>query len=242
MSSSILKGMAPFRSRLCVALDIDNGGAALKIAEQLKDSVGGFKIGPRLVMKYGDSLVSKIAEFGPVFVDCKFFDIPSTMEASVRAVFEAGASICTIHGTCGKEALQRMAKLEEELNQTRPFRIIAVTVLTSWEDSSMPNSYKPVSVGEHVLKIANEVMDSGLRSIVCSPRELDILRPFDIFKLTPGIRFQQHIQQVKNDDQKRTMTPNEALRLGADVLVVGRPILEAMDPVKAAMDLNLQLL
>ncbi len=97
---------------------------------------GGFKLGPRLLLKYGQSLIQEIAQYAPVFVDCKFFDITSTTMAAVRSSFEAGASVVTVHALNGKECLQALAKLEKELNQIRPFKILCVTILTSWSQGS----------------------------------------------------------------------------------------------------------
>ncbi len=97
---------------------------------------GGFKIGPRLVLKYGESIISQIAQYAPVFVDCKFFDITSTTVAAVRASFQAGASVVTVHAMNGYECLHELAKLEAELNSTRPFKILCVTILTSWSAKS----------------------------------------------------------------------------------------------------------
>ena len=165
----------PFRNPLCVALDVDTDHQALQLVKNLGDIVGGFKIGPRLCLRYGEKLTQEIAKVAPVFVDNKHFDIPSTMEAAVRTSFSSGASLVTVHALSGSEALQLMAKTERELNQIRPFKILAVTVLTSWDQSSLPESLKPMKVDEHVQSLTRLVQESGLNSIVCSSQELSLL-------------------------------------------------------------------
>jgi orotidine-5'-phosphate decarboxylase len=221
---------APLKNPLCVALDVDSEEVALKMAQDLSAIAGGFKLGPRLVHRGGQALIQKIAKLGPVFVDCKFFDIPSTMEAAVRTSFEAGASLVTVHAMAGEEALSRLAKVEQELSQTRPFRILAVTILTSWSESSLPSNFRHQPIAEHVRELAELVKRSGLRSIVCSAEEMKILKDLNLYMLTPGIRFPSD----EKGDQKRVMGPQEALENGSSALVVGRPIIEAANPLQAA--------
>ena len=223
---------APLRNPLCVALDVDSIEVALQMAHDLSGIVGGIKLGPRLVHRGGMDFVQKMSKLAPVFVDCKFFDIPSTMEAAVRTSFEAGASLVTIHSMAGEEALTRMAQVEKDLSKQRPFRILAVTILTSWSESSMPSNFRKMPVAEHVRELAEMVKRSGLTSIVCSAEEMKILKDLDLFMLTPGIRFPSD----EKGDQKRVSGPREAIQDGSSALVVGRPIIEAKDPKKAAQE------
>lgn len=222
---------APFNNPLCIALDVDSREEAVLLARQLSDVAGGFKLGPRLIQRYGETIVQEIAGLAPVFVDCKYFDIPSTMEAAVRASFEAGASVVTVHALAGQEALQKMAELETELNKKRPFRILAVTILTSWSEQSLPSVMNKKPIADHVLALAQLVKESGLKSVVCSAEEIDSLKGLGLFLLTPGIR----LATDGKDDQKRTMSPQEALSKGSSALVVGRPIIAAKDPAAAAL-------
>lgn len=226
----LTKSIEPFKNPLCIALDVDSDEVALRLALDLKDFAGGYKLGPRLIYRYGQSLVQKISQYAPVFVDCKFFDIPSTMEAAVRATFEAGASVCTVHALAGAEALRSLAHLEKELNQRRPFRILAVTILTSWTEQSIPTNFKKQTVATHVRELAELVRDAGLHSIVCSPEEITLLKDLGLFLLTPGIR----LPSDSAGDQKRILGPKEAIDKGSSALVVGRPIIEAKDPILAA--------
>lgn len=228
----LLNRAHPMNNPIILALDVDTRDQALKIADELAGKVGGFKLGPRLCLRYGMSFVQEMAIRGPIFLDNKHFDIPSTMEAAVRASFEAGASLVTVHALSGQEALKRMAKVEAELNQIRPFKILAVTILTSWDQKSLPSVMKPKSISEHVVDLAKLVQDSGLTGIVCSPHELELLQNRDLYLVTPGIRFNMQ----DSGDQKRILGPSEALAKGASALVVGRPILEAQSITQAAND------
>lgn len=222
----------PMRNPIILALDVDTRDQALKIADSLSEIVGGFKLGPRLCLRYGMDFVKEVASRGPIFLDNKHFDIPSTMESAVRASFEAGASLVTVHALSGQEALTRMAEVEKELRQKRPFKILAVTILTSWDQNSLPVNMKAQPISQHVIDLAGLVKTSGLSSVVCSPHELDLLQSQDLYLVTPGIRFSMQ----DSGDQKRIMGPKEALRKGASALVVGRPILEAKDIKETATD------
>ncbi|NQZ00933.1 MAG: orotidine-5'-phosphate decarboxylase [Bdellovibrionales bacterium] len=217
-----------------VALDVDDRDQAVSLAKQLKGIVGGFKLGPRLLVKEGESLIKDIAAHGPVFVDNKYYDIPNTMESAVRATFEAGASFCTVHATCGEEALTRLGALEQDLCETRPFLVIAVTILTSFSPETMPSVFADKKIRQHVIDLAKLSYSCGVHGIVCSPYEIadiDLAIP-DSFIVAPGVRMPE--DNVANDDQKRVMSPREALKEGASALVIGRPIVAAEDPVGAA--------
>jgi orotidine-5'-phosphate decarboxylase len=223
------KRSQPFKNPLCVALDVDSKDRAFELANDLKDLAGGFKLGPRLILRYGQDFVQEVSRLAPVFVDCKFFDIPSTMKAAVKASFEAGASLVTIHSMAGEEALKELATLEKELNQQRPFRILAVTILTSWSQNSLPPVMKIAPISQHVKELAQLVTRSGISGLVCSPEELEILSDISAYKVTPGIRF---VTDAKGD-QKRIMSPSDAIQKGSSLLVVGRPIVEAENPREA---------
>jgi orotidine-5'-phosphate decarboxylase len=167
-----------------------------------------------------------------MFVDCKFFDIPSTMEGAVRASFDMGAAFCTVHAQAGVEALTRMAELERELSKQRPFRILAVTVLTSFRQDTLPSVSRAQPIAEQVGALAQLAIDCGLSGIVCSAEEVQALRVRfpQAFLLTPGVR----LGHEDKGDQKRVTDPCAALRAGASALVVGRPIYESLEPAKAA--------
>lgn len=223
-----------FRNPLLLALDVDTREEALRIADLTKDSIGGIKLGPRLVYRYGADFVKELATKAPIFIDCKFFDIPSTMESAVKAAFEAGASLCTVHAMSGPVALKAMAALEQKLNEQRPFQILAVTMLTSFSQDSLPANVKAQSIKDHVRELAKAAVEAGMTGIVCSGEELPLFREeaslASLMKVVPGIRMASDAV----GDQKRVMGPAEAMQAGASALVVGRPIVEAADPAQAA--------
>ena len=216
---------------------MDSKEDAFKILDHVGDLVGGVKLGPRLGYRYGSSLITEIAEIAPVFVDNKYFDIPSTMVAAVKASFEAGATLVTVHALSGHEALRELHKLEIELNQIRPFKILAVSVLTSWNKDSMPASFHSWSVENHVRSLTQEVYNSGLRGLVCSGHELEYLNYPGLYKVVPGIRLSTDQSQLQSEDQKRVMTPKLAMKAGASALVIGRPILQSHDPRKTIFEI-----
>lgn len=216
---------------IILALDVDSAEECFRLAGLLRDRIGAFKIGPRLGVRYGADLIARLAKMAPVFVDNKYLDIPNTMEAAIRATFEAGASLATVHAWAGSEALERLAKVESELNQIRPFQILVVTILTSFNRETLPPGLQEVPVQNLVEDLARLSLDSGLLGLVCSPQEVEGLRALsqDAFLVTPGVR----LPEDDRGDQKRIETPAEAIRRGASALVVGRPIVASKDPVAA---------
>lgn len=223
------------RNPLILALDVDSRDEALAILNYIGDSVGAVKLGPRLVYRYGAQLVTEISAIAPVFVDNKYFDISSTMVAAVRATFDAGATLVTVHALAGSAALKELSLLEAELNKIRPFRILAVTILTSWEQSSLPAGFQPWPIKNHVQSLANEALSAGLRGLVCSGHELEFLNMPDMFKVVPGIRLANETGSA--EDQKRIMSPAQAMNAGASALVIGRPILQSKNPKKTVLEI-----
>lgn len=218
---------SPLRNPLILALDVDDEKRAWSLVEETGSLVGGIKIGPRLLLRFGPQFLKRVASVAPVFLDMKYFDIPSTMVSAVRSSFDIGASLVTVHAQAGRLALEGLAQLESEYQKTGPVRILAVTVLTSFDDAGLPSVLKKQSIEDHVLELAQLVSDSGLKGIVCSPHELGALKRYkDLYKVTPGIR----TAPKPGEDQKRVMGPKEAMAAGSSALVIGRPILEAESP------------
>ena len=217
---------------LFVALDVDNSDQAIELIRQTRAFVGGFKVGPRLALRYGEPFLKEVARHGAMFVDNKYFDIPNTMESAVRASFEVGATFCTVHAQAGKEALSQLAELEEELCRIRPFRVLAVTVLTSFKQETLPAMVAKIPIAEQAVQLAKLVIDSGLSGLVCSPEEVESLRKLfpEAYLVTPGVR----LSGEDRGDQKRVSDPVTALKRGASALVVGRPIYESLEPAQAA--------
>lgn len=229
--------MRLLKNPLIFALDVDSEEEAFKRLAPVIDLVGGVKIGPRLIYRYGAPFVTKIAAQTSVFVDNKYFDIPSTMCAAVQASFDAGATLVTVHAMAGLDALRQLAQLETELNRIRPFKVLAVTILTSWEKSSLPENFYAWSIENHVKSLSELVYQSGIRGLVCSGHELGLISQEDFFKVIPGIRLSSDATKVDLQDQKRIMTPKEAMKAGAQALVVGRPILESSDPRQTVLEI-----
>lgn len=219
------------KSPLMVALDVDSDVEAERLADALQGVAGCLKLGPRLIHRYGEGFVRRMAAKAPVFVDCKFFDIPSTMEAAIRASFAAGATFATIHAMAGATALKRLAEIEAELNRERPFKILAVTILTSWSEKDFSEIYRKAPILDQVTQLAKEVKRAGLSGLVCSPLELSALQGQGLYLVTPGVR----LPEEAADDQTRIMSPEDVLKSGASAFVVGRPIVKAADPRAAAL-------
>ena len=213
-----------------IALDLDDEKTALNYAEKLGPYVLGFKVGPRLYFHSGPLLIKQLSSWGQVFLDFKFYDIPSTMTASVRACFDKGVQYVTVHAQAGKTALSQLAELEKSYTGQK---ILAVTVLTSSAQA------------EEVFKLAEMAHQSGLSGLVSSAYEAGKLRKKykDAFIVTPGIRLSKEnsSNNFKNEDQSRIASPAFALSQEANALVMGRPILEAKDPVKTLQDISKSL-
>ena len=214
-----------------IALDLENKNQILSIVEKTKNYVKGYKIGPRLFLIYGKALIQDIKSLAPlaeIFLDFKFYDIPSSTVSAVRSSFEIGADFVTVHASVGQETLDQLYQLETELSEQRAFKILFVTVLSSV--SSSPE------VKQRLFQLADLVYKAGLKGLVCSPLELEALRKkySDIFLVTPGIR----LEGEDKGDQKRTMPPLKALQAGSSALVMGRSIIAHPDPSKLLQKLS----
>lgn len=221
-------GFEILKNPVFVALDTDDLNQAKKIVDQTYDITGGFKIGPRLVFRYGPHIIKEIAEKAPVFIDFKFYDIPSTIDSAIRSVYDAGATFATVHASAGNEALQLLSKTEKELSKKRPFHILGVTILTSHSQKSLPPHFIEQSIEKQVDQLTNLLSTNGISGVVCSPHELKYLvtkYPKSNF-VTPGIR----LESDASDDQVRIATPQEAIKQGAAAIVIGRSILNSNNP------------
>lgn len=209
---------------LIVALDVETDKEALRLARQLVSWVDLFKVGPILFLKYGGAFIQELRGLGvEIFLDLKFHDIPSVVQRSVERVAEWGVYSATLHTFGGLEMLKQAVALKK-----RP-RLWGVTVLTSLGPSELRalGFHRPLPA--QVNHLAHLASEAGLDGVVASVGEArDIKRNFgsQLTVVTPGIRLESSA-----DDQKRTQTPAEARRSGADFFVMGRPILEAKDPV-----------
>jgi orotidine-5'-phosphate decarboxylase len=220
-----------------VALDVPDHQAAVALARELAPVVGGFKIGSELFTAAGPEIVRAIRATGAaVFLDLKFHDIPNTVAKAVASAMKLEVQMLTIH-TCGGLEMMRAAERsaqEEARAAGRPAPLVlGVTVLTSMDSSALTEVGWKSDVGTQVERLAGLAIKAGLRGLVCSPLEIARLRqilPEDIQLVTPGIR----TGAEQADDQKRTLTPRQALEAGADWLVIGRPIYAAPNPRASA--------
>src|SRR5215475_15474643 len=217
------------RDRLIVALDLPSVEAAEAMIGKLGDSVTFYKIGYQLAYAGGLPLVQKLADSGKkVFADLKMHDIGNTVSRGVESVAKLGATFVTVH------AYPQTMKAAVEGKGGSKLRILAVTVLTSYDDADLAAAGYELNVKELAAARAEQARDIGLDGLVCSAEEAAELRNIvgrGMVLVTPGIR----PAGSAGGDQKRIMTPARAIEAGADYLVVGRPVLEAADP-KAAAD------
>jgi len=225
------------RNPIIVALDAPTADAALRLAEQLAPVCGGFKIGSELFTSAGPDIVKKIRERGSlVFLDLKYHDIPNTVAKAVAAAVRLDVQMLTVHAGGGTDMLKAAEKWAGEtaymLGRTPPL-VLGVTVLTSLDSVGLREVGLDVNVEYQVRRLANVAIKAGLRGLVCSPLEISALRksiPAQMQLVVPGIR----TGTEQADDQRRTLTPREAISAGADWLVIGRPICAAPNPRAAA--------
>jgi len=235
-----------WKDKLIVALDVANTGDALAAVDRLGDDVSIYKVGFELFVSEGPNVVQRLHDKGKrVFLDLKFHDIPNTVAMAAKAAARLGVFMLNVHASGGLEMMQRTVGSVSDLcakeGLQRP-KIIAVTVLTSMTTEILRNELMmTVSVKSHVRTLAALAHKAGLDGVVASPQEIALIKEQcgrEFLVVTPGIR----PSWTPPDDQRRTATPQEALRSGADFLVMGRALLKADDPVRALEVLSLEML
>jgi orotidine-5'-phosphate decarboxylase len=218
-------------ARILCAIDTTDLGHATALAEALVGHVGAVKLGKEFFTAHGPAGVARIKATGqPIFLDLKYHDIPNTVAGAVRAAEALGCFLLTVHASGGDAMLR--AAVEARGDAETP-RILAVTVLTSLSDADLDAVGQKTPVAEQVLRLGRLARDAGIDGLVASPHEVAPLRAalgLDCLLVVPGVR----PAWAGADDQKRIMTPAEAVRAGADYLVIGRPITRADDPADAA--------
>lgn len=222
---------------IIAALDVPTAEQALKLAEQLASAVGAFKIGKELFVAAGPDIVKRIRATGAnVFLDLKFHDIPNTVAKAVASATRLDVQMLTIHTSGGTEMMHAAEKSAHDTAATlnrQPPLVLGVTVLTSMNSNTLGEIGCESNVGHQVERLATLAVTAGLRGLVCSPLEIAALRqilPAHVQLVTPGIR----TGAEKADDQKRTLTPKDAMTAGANWLVIGRPIYASENPRASA--------
>jgi orotidine-5'-phosphate decarboxylase len=223
---------ARFSNPIFAALDTADLSRALTVARSLRGSVGGLKVGLEFLTALGPHGLKDIVALGmPVFADTKFHDIPNTVAGAAREIARLGIALFNVHAS-GGEAMMRAAR--EAAGSVNPkVKVIAVTVLTSLEAEDLKSVGQGESAALQVERLSRLAKQAGLDGVVCSPREIEIVRRAcgrDFLIVTPGVR----PAGAELADQRRVMSPADAMRAGADVLVIGRPITATPDPAKAA--------
>ena len=224
--------------KLIVALDVKTLDEAALMVKKLGTAVRIFKVGMGLFTAYGPDAVKMVHDKGAkVFLDLKFHDIPNTVAHAVRSASKLGVFMMNIHAMGGSEMMSAASSAAAEAAAAaspgnRPI-LLGVTVLTSMDQASIGEIGVDRKIEEEVIALARLAKDAGLDGVVASPNETPLIRQNlgkDFIIVTPGIR----PAGAEKSDQKRTMAPDGAIRAGADYIVVGRPVIEAKDPISAA--------
>ena len=224
------------KQRLIVALDVDTFDDARSLISALGGSVGWFKIGPVLFMREGPRVCELVRTSGArLFLDLKFHDIPNTVQGAVKGALAMGADMITLHASGGPTMLSAARAAAEQAGRPEAI-LVAVTVLTHLSPAEFNATFASTRpVEESVVALARVAREGNMSGVVASAKELPAIKRAmgsDFVVVTPGIR----LPDAKQDDQTRVVTPEQAIRDGADYLVVGRPIIAAKDPVAACHD------
>ncbi len=232
-----IKGYEDIREKLILSLDVDDAAIAYDLIDKLAPHVKYYKVGLQLITKDGPRMVMTLKRKGlKVFYDAKFFDIPQTVYNACYEAVRLGVNMVNVHALGGpamiKSAKQALEKGAAKMQFKRPL-LLAVTVLTSMQKTDLRKNMRTnVGVKNMVLYLARQAKKAGADGVVCSPKEISLIKKNlgkDFVVVTPGIR----TGKIAKDDQKRVMTPEKAVKSGADYIVVGRPILQAKDKQEA---------
>jgi orotidine-5'-phosphate decarboxylase len=221
-----------FKNPIFAGLDTNDRAEAEQLAIALAPEIGGLKIGLEFFYAFGREGYLAVAATGaPIFLDLKLHDIPNTVAGGIRSACTLNPAIINVHASGGVAMMKAAADAAAEADM--PPMVIAVTVLTSLDDADLHAQGISGSAADQVLRLANSAQKAGLHGVVCSPKEISLLRREcgpDFKLIVPGIR----PAGADIGDQKRVMTPEQALGEGADILVISRPIIRADNPALAA--------
>ncbi|WP_131794703.1 orotidine-5'-phosphate decarboxylase [Fluoribacter gormanii] len=222
--------------KLIVALDFDNEHDALNLVEKLDPKSCALKVGSELFTLLGTDFVSQLVKRQfKVFLDLKFHDIPNTVAKACKAGAELGVWMMNVHASGGMSMMQSARNAIDSYGASRPI-LIAVTVLTSFNQIELTSVGINTPVIDHVNKLAILTKESGLDGVVCSAQEVQAIKNTcgqQFITVTPGIRMPNNAK----DDQSRVMTPKQAIEEGSDYLVVGRPITQAVNPEQVVAEI-----
>ncbi|EGU45534.1 orotidine 5'-phosphate decarboxylase [Vibrio ichthyoenteri ATCC 700023] len=226
--------------KVIVALDYDNQADAFAFVDRIDPASCRLKVGKEMFTLFGPDFVKELHKRGfSVFLDLKFHDIPNTCSKAVRAAAEMGVWMVNVHASGGERMMAASCEILEPYGKDRPL-LIGVTVLTSMEQSDLAGIGLDMAPKDQVIRLARLTQSAGLDGVVCSAHESSMLKAElgKEFKLiTPGIR----PAGSEQGDQRRIMTPVEAIQAGSDYLVIGRPITQAIDPAKVLAEINATL-
>ncbi|WP_372865025.1 orotidine-5'-phosphate decarboxylase [Spongiibacter sp.] len=227
-------------SPVLVALDVATQDQLHALVDQLDPAQCRLKVGKELFTLFGPQVLDELHQRGfEVFLDLKFHDIPNTVAAAVRAAAERGVWMVNVHASGGSKMMRAAREALQPFGDKAPL-LIAVTVLTSMQDSDLAEQGIGRTAAEQVSHLAQLAEDSGMDGVVCSAQEAPMLRAErgeNFVLVTPGIR----PANSTRDDQQRIATPAEAMALGSNYLVIGRPISRAEQPLQALRDINREL-
>ena len=223
--------------KIIVALDSKNINKTIKLVKILKKDVYGFKLGYQFFFNFGLEGYKKIFTICPkIFLDLKLHDIPNTVEKGLEALVKMRPIFTTIHISGGDEMMEAARLIKKNT------KILGVSILTSMDNKQTLKYYNQKKVSTLVRKFAQSAKKNNLDGIVCSPKEIKYIRKEvgnDFIIVTPGIRIDK---KIKSDDQKRVETPKRAIDLGANFIVIGRPITQSKDPLKVLKEINKTLI
>ena len=219
--------------KIIVALDSNNFSEIEKLVKSLKKEVYAFKIGYQFFFNFGLIGYKKIYSICPkIFLDLKLHDIPNTVKNGLEALNKIKPILTTIHISGGDEMMKSSVK------DKKITKILGVSILTSMDSKQTKKFYNQKNVSFLVKKFAKFAKKNGLDGVVCSPKEIKVIRKAtgkNFIIVTPGIRLKS---KIKSDDQKRVETPQKAIEMGANYLVIGRPITESKNPLKTLKEIN----
>ena len=232
--------MSPASEKIILALDVETFEEAEYFVKTLRNTIGIFKVGKQLFTRCGPGIIEMVHHHeGKVFLDLKYHDIPNTVARAVEEAAKLKVFMLTIHAMGGMEMMQKAVASSTSSSRTLavpPPLIVAVTILTSLKQEDLVAIGIDMPIEETVFRLATLAKQAGVNGVVASAQEAQRIKTgcgSDFIIVTPGIR----PQNTSLDDQKRTVTPKEALRAGSTFMVIGRPILKAKDPLKAAQDI-----